>query len=245
MLGERIGGRITDGPITGAAVQVAAELFVELRGGLQVLAVVAFEERHDEAGGAVAALRSEVFHHRLLDRMKFRARDALDRDDVATGHQRQRNKTTVDGAVAAFAARIAVDDRDRARAAIAFGAPFLRTGQAAGAQPFEQGDIRRNRIDADGVTVQSKLDRAAHERRRFWRIFRKERERNSSSERPVASASSSVMAPQAMPRRKKLSRPCPVAASSKTSPKSEASAAFSTKVYKRPEALVRPWRKKV
>src|SRR2546423_11362315 len=78
-----------------------------------------------------------------------------------------------------------------------------------------------------------------HEPRRPSRIFRKERERISSRLRPVASASFSVIAPHAIPRRKKLSSPWPVAASSKTSPKSEASAAFSTKVFKRFEALSR------
>ena len=53
------------GAVTGAAAEIAAELFVELRRRLQILAVVAFEERHDETGRAVAALRSEIFDHRL------------------------------------------------------------------------------------------------------------------------------------------------------------------------------------
>ena len=90
------------------------------------------------------------------------ARDAFDRNDFATGHEGQRDKTAVDGAVTAFAARIAIDDRDRARSAITLRATFLRTGETAGPEPFEQGGICRNRIDTDGVTVQSKLDRAAH-----------------------------------------------------------------------------------
>src|SRR5204862_8108020 len=38
-------------------------------------------------------------------------------------------------------------------------ASLLRPGQTRAAQPLEQGEIRRNRIDADGLAVQSKLDR--------------------------------------------------------------------------------------
>jgi len=42
---------------------------------------------------------------------------------------------------------------------------------------------------------------------RFWTICTKERERNSSIVIPVDSASSSVIAPHAIPRKKKLSNP--------------------------------------
>ena len=51
--------------------------------------------------------------------------------------------------------------------------------------------------------------------------------------RPVASASSIVSAPDVRPRTKKFNRPCPVAASSNTSPTSVACAAFSTKFRSR------------
>src|SRR4029077_16275666 len=136
--------------------------------------------------------------------------------------------------------RIALDDCDRTCATIALGTAFLRAGQSVEPQPFEQSHVRRNRIDANFATIQPKLQHPAHLARRFCSILRNERERISSSESPVASASASVIAPQAMPRRKKFSNPCPVAASSKTSPKSEASAAFSTNVFSRFDALWRP-----
>ena len=52
----------------------------------------------------------------------------------------------------------------------------------------------------------------------------------------AASASSSVMAPQLTALKKKFSNPCPVAASSNTSPTRVACAAFSTKFFKRIDA---------
>ena len=168
-----------------------------------------------------------IVHHRLLHRMQFPVRDALDRDDLAAGHQHERQETTVDRPISAFAARIKIDNCNRARPAIPFRATFLRASQSVRAQPIEQRCVRRNRIESNRSAVQPKLDRV-HDFPRPWRIFRNERERNSSSVKPVASASSSVIAPQAIPRRKKFKRPCPVAASSNTSPNKDASAAFSS-----------------
>src|SRR5437762_9172446 len=97
--------------------------------------------------------------------MHLLARDTFHRDDIAASHERERDKATVDRAVTTFAARIAVDDRDRAGAAIAFRAALLRSGQAGAAEPFEQGEVRRNRIDAGCPAVQSKPDCTAHARR--------------------------------------------------------------------------------
>ena len=59
----------------------------------------------------------------------------------------------------------------------------------------------------------------------------------------VAVASASLTAPHDSPRRKKLSRPWPVAASSNTSPTSVACAALSTKFLSRSPADARPSRK--
>src|SRR4051812_46741536 len=77
-------------------------------------------------------------------------------------------------------------------------------------------------------------------------IFTKLRPRNSSAVRPVIfNASCSVIAPELIPRRKKLRRPCPVAASSKTSPTSVACAALPTKFLSRTPAASIPSRKKL
>jgi hypothetical protein len=91
-------------------------------------------------------------------------RDAFDGNNFATGHEWERHETTVDGAVTTFAAHIPIDNRDRARAAISFRASLLRTGQTVAPQPFEERQVGRNRIDADGLAVESKLERA-HNRR--------------------------------------------------------------------------------
>ena len=182
---ESFGGGIADRAVAGAAAKIAAELFVELRAGLEILAVITFEERHDETGRAVTALRSEIFHHRLLDRdaafpQATPSTVTMSRPAMSGSGTRQ---LLID-AITTFAACIAVDDRDRARAAIAFRAAFLRTGQSVEPQPFEQGDVRRNRIDANDRAVQPKLEHSAHLERRFCRILRNERERISSSVKP-------------------------------------------------------------
>src|SRR5688572_21426328 len=81
---------------------------------------------------------------------------------------------------------------------------------------------------------------------RLFNIFTNEPERSSSSVILVRFvASSSVIAPQFMARRKKLSRPWPVAASSKISPTRVARAAFSMKLLRRSLAASRPSRKYV
>src|SRR5688572_15465089 len=85
---------------------------------------------------------------------------------------------------------------------------------------------------------------AAHVRP--FMIFTKLRLLNSSGVRPVIlRASSSVIAPELMPRRKKLRSPCPVAASSKTSPTRVACAALPTKLLSRTPAASIPSRKKL
>src|SRR5437667_11683554 len=99
--------------------------------------------------------------------------------------------------VTALATRIEIDNRYRARAAIAFRAAFLRSRQTGAAQPFEQRRVWRNRIEPNRFPIQPKLD-CVHDFRRFCRILRNERERSSSRLSPVASASVSVIAPQAI-----------------------------------------------
>ena len=81
------------------------------------------------------------------------------------------------------------------------------TRQTIRENKFEQCYIRRYRVESNRLAIQAELDRVHVQSRRPCRILRNERERSSSSVNPVASASASVMAPQARPRRKKFSRP--------------------------------------
>ena len=67
--------RFSDGAVSGATTQVSAQLVVDaLRAsrliGLQVVSVMSFEKRHDEARGAIATLTSQLIDHRLLDRVQ-------------------------------------------------------------------------------------------------------------------------------------------------------------------------------
>src|SRR5207248_11576633 len=89
-------------------------------------------------------------------------RDAFDRNNFAPGHEREGHEATIDRAVTALAAHVAVDDRDRAGAAVAFRAAFLGSGQAVATQPFEQGRVGRNGIDPNRIAVETELDRGAH-----------------------------------------------------------------------------------
>jgi hypothetical protein len=61
----------------------------------------------------------------LLDWVKLFVRNSFDGDDLATRHQSDRHETTVDSAITTFATRINIDNRHRARAAIAFSTAFL------------------------------------------------------------------------------------------------------------------------
>ena len=59
----------------------------------------------------------------------------------------------------------ALGEDDRARAAIAFGAAFLRSGEAPlVAQEFEQRRLRRQAGDVDALAVQQEADGLAHGR---------------------------------------------------------------------------------
>ena len=135
----------TDGPIAGAAAKIPAKLVVDLPRLFQIITVIPLEERHDETGRAIAALRALAFDHRALDRMQLAVTggDTFHRHHFAPSQQRQRDEATVDGAVANLALRVAIPDGYRAGAAIAFGATFLGTGATCTAQIFEERGIGR------------------------------------------------------------------------------------------------------
>jgi hypothetical protein len=104
-----------------------------------------------------------ALHHLLLDGVELAgARDAFHADDLAPGHEAERNQAAIDGAVAGSALRIAVDDSHRARAAVPLGTALFRTRQTCGAQVFEQGDVRGNVLDADTAAIEPEFDGAAH-----------------------------------------------------------------------------------
>ena len=84
------------------------------------------------------------------------------RHNFAPRHQTKRHQTTVDGSIARLPPRIPVNDRHRTRPAIPFGAAFLGTGQAATAQVFKQGRIRRTALDPHAPPIQSELECFAH-----------------------------------------------------------------------------------
>ena len=60
---------------------------------------------------AATPVRAVAVNHLLLDRVEpAEARNPLGADDLATGHQAERNEARVDGAVAGTALRIEVED---------------------------------------------------------------------------------------------------------------------------------------
>ena len=65
---------IDDRAVASAAAEITAKLVVELVLRPDVIPVIAFEQRHDEPGCAIAALRPMPLDHVPLHRMQFRVR---------------------------------------------------------------------------------------------------------------------------------------------------------------------------
>ena len=89
--------------------------------------------------------------------------DALDAHDFAACEQADGHEATVDGAIRGLAVGVALDDGDRARAAIALGAAFLRAGQAAAAQKFQQRRVRRNLFNSNRLAIQNEFKKIGHD----------------------------------------------------------------------------------
>jgi hypothetical protein len=101
--------------------------------------------------------------HGLLNGVQLgTARDTFDRYDFATCQQRERDEAAIDGAIAGTALSIAVENGDRARAAITLGATFLGTRAAGAAKIFEQREVGGAIFDTNGPSIQSKLKGAVH-----------------------------------------------------------------------------------
>src|SRR5262249_23150166 len=89
-------------------------------------------------------------------------RDALDRDDLASRDHGEQRDAAIDGPERALAARVGVDERDRARAAVALRAAVLAAGQADRAQVVEERAVGRLPLDADDLTVEPEFEPAFH-----------------------------------------------------------------------------------
>jgi hypothetical protein len=96
--------------------------------------------------------------------------ERFDGIDLLAGHHREKYQAAVYGAIRAahrrcgsrqVAGSVALDQRDGTGAALPFGATFLRAGEPAIANEIEEGHLGRRGVDADGFSVQQKLD-AAH-----------------------------------------------------------------------------------
>jgi hypothetical protein len=95
--------------------------------------------------------------------MKFAAPgDAFDGDDFASRHQAERHEATVNGAVTRLPERVAVNDHDRTRAAVAFGAALFCARQADPAQKFQQRRVGRTVRNPDLTAIQDELQGTGH-----------------------------------------------------------------------------------
>ena len=159
---ERNQGRIPDRPVAGAAAEVSAQLIVQLPIPVHVLAVVALEHRHDEAGGAVAALGTVVGRHRRLHRVRTAVLQSFHRHHIPSGHQDQRGQTAVDRPVGRFPGSIRLRHRHRTGPAVPLRTTFLGTGPAARPQPIQQREIRGDPLDPHLLAIQLKGKAVRH-----------------------------------------------------------------------------------
>ena len=117
---------IDDGPITGAAAEIAGERVVRRAAAQGPLAfVVESEQAHHDAGRAEAALRTVSVHHGGLNRVQFPVRrEILDRDELGSVDLAEQQDAGIDGLVMHPAAAHPAQSHG-AGAAIALGATFL------------------------------------------------------------------------------------------------------------------------
>ena len=150
-----------DGAIAGALIEVAGELIAQARDGRRGARMIGGEKAHHDARGAEAALRTVMIDHRLLHGMQSAALGkVLDRDELATVKLAQEDDTGVERLMhelVAFQPR----QHDSARAAIAFGATFLRPRQHPRSSRSQSRTVARgeNRSSADLAAAKSKTQR--------------------------------------------------------------------------------------
>ena len=121
-------------------------------------------ERHHDSGRTEAALRAVVIDERLLDRMQRPfAQQAFDGQNLTAVERREGADASVDRPII-DASRHRSTDRDRASAAVAFGAALFHAGAALRqAQPIEQRRRWLETCQFVKLVVQQESNRAAHE----------------------------------------------------------------------------------
>ena len=158
----RLERRLPDRTIPRAPAKIPAQLVVDLPVTLEVVAVIPLEHRHHDPRRAIAALRPVIGHHALLHGMQLAFGQPLDRDDLPPVQQSHRRQTAVERPPDRPPLRIRIDHRHGARPAIPFGATLLRPRPPRGAQPVEQGDVWRDILQTDRLTIQRKLQGVVH-----------------------------------------------------------------------------------
>ena len=170
---EAICGPLRDAPaglhdraIAGATAEIAGKRFMHGGAFGRLTAMMEGEHRHHETRRAEAALGGVGIDHRLLHRMEraVRCSQAFDREDGSIVDLRQHHQAGIHRLKPQRSVDLAAKD-DRAGAAIAFGASFLRSGETcAGPQPVQHRHARRSAVLAAWLAVQQKLHRC-HGRR--------------------------------------------------------------------------------
>ncbi len=155
-----------DGPVSGAAAEIAGEQVVDAgEVGLR-LGAVGGPEAHHEARRAEAALRAVTLGQRGLHRVEPAVRSAqvLDGDDLAPVQHGQELDAGVDRADDHRAGGVALAQAHGAGAAVALGTALLGAGEPPlVAEPVQQRRGRRQVRDLDRGAVEQESDRFAHD----------------------------------------------------------------------------------
>lgn len=155
--GDSVEG-VPDGPVAGAAAEVAAELVVFAALVGEVVAVAAFEEGHNEARGAEATLRAHVFDESMLCGVEAVAvGEALDRDELPAVQRGQEDEAGVDSTPGGLPCSVSVEECDGSGAAVPFGTALLRAGEMGlTSQIAEQGGLWGEAVDGVLSSVEGK-----------------------------------------------------------------------------------------
>jgi hypothetical protein len=157
---------LQDGPVAGAAAQVARQRVQRLvaRDIAAAAAAVQHEQAHHEAGRAKAALRAVALQQRALGRVQgaVGAGEVLGRPHRHAVHAVRQADAAVDGRQCAAPRRRPLAHGHGAGAAVAAGAAFLDGGAAQGlAQQLQQGAVGRDVRQRDNFA-------ATHQAQRNW-----------------------------------------------------------------------------